>query len=44
MVFLPWGVGRGEGSGPDESVLAVDADLRARFLARVKPELLQDAP
>lgn len=44
MVFLPWGVGRGEGNGPDESVLAVDADLRARFLARVNPELLQDAP
>lgn len=42
--FLPWGVGRGEGNGPDESVLAVNADLRAPFLARVKPELLQDAP
>lgn len=39
MVFLPWGIGRGEGNGPDESVLAVDADLRARFFARVKPEL-----
>lgn len=44
MVFLPWGVGRGEGNGPHESILAVEADLRARFLARVKPELLQDAP
>lgn len=44
MVFFPWGVGRGKGSGLDESVLAVAADLRARFLAGVKPELLQDAP
>lgn len=31
-------------NGPDESVLAVAADLRAQFLTGVKPELLQDAP
>lgn len=41
--FSPEALGAG-GNGPDESVLAVAADLRARFPAGVKPELLQDPP
>lgn len=39
--FFPLGCWEESGNRPDESVLVVAVDLRALFLAGVKPELLQ---